>query len=338
VAYTVSAADATTATYTVTVTASTATAKALTHYSLAGVAGVIDEALKTISVNLPSGSVVTALKATFTHTGSSVNVSSTPQISGVTANDFSVPVVYAVVASDASIASYTVTVTASRSGPVPIALGLAGNYAIFAKTGIATAVASVITGDIGVGPGVTSTAITGFALNLPMSSPFSTSTQVSGEVYAHDYAAPTPADVTTASVDLGLAYDDAATRLNPDFTNSGAGELGGLTLAPGLYKWTTGVTLNTGNVTISGAATDIWIFQVAGNLDLATTRLVNLIGGAQASNIYWQVAGAVTLATSAKIEGVVLSKTTINLGSLATANGKLLAQTAVNLDQNTIAP
>jgi hypothetical protein len=232
----------------------------------------------------------------------------------------------------------TEAIPGAGAGPAPVALGLVGNYAIFANTGIATVTASAITGDIGVGPGVTSTAITGFALNLPVASSFSTTPQVSGKVYAHDYAVPTPTDVTTASVAMGLAYNDAAARLNPDFTNLSTGNLSGLTLAPGLYKWTTGVTFPTGDLTLNGGANDVWIFQVAGTLDLASSRQVNLTGGAKPSNIFWQVAGAVTLGTTAKIQGVVLGKTAITLGNLATANGKLLAQTAVNLDQNTIAP
>jgi hypothetical protein len=338
VAYIVSDANALTATYTVNVTLAPANSKTLTAFSISGVTATINEAAKTVSVTLPSGTVVSSLIATFTGTGTSVNIGSTPQISGATANNFTNPVVYKVVAADASIASYTVTVTVSGAGPAPLALGLAGNYAIFADTGISTIPSSVITGDIGVGPGVTSTAITGFTLNLPAASPFSTSTQVSGKVYAHDYAVPTPADVTTASVDLGFAYDDAATRLNPNFTNFGAGELGVQTLAPGLYKWTGNVTLNTGDVTINGAATDVWIFQISGTLDLAANRQVLLTGGATPANVFWQVAGAVTVGANAKIQGVVLSKTAITLGNLATVNGKLLAQTAVNLDQNTIAP
>jgi hypothetical protein len=338
VAYIVSDANALTATYTVNVTLAPANSKTLTAFSISGVTATINEAAKTVSVTLPSGTVVSSLIATFTGTGTSVNIGSTPQISGATANNFTNPVVYKVVAADASIASYTVTVTVSGAGPAPVALGLAGNYAIFADTGISTIPASIITGDIGVGPGVTSTAITGFALNLLASSPFSTSTQVIGRVYAFDYAAPTPTNVTIASTNMGSAYSDAATRPTPDHTELFVGDLSGQTLTPGLYKWTTAVTLPSGNVTLNGAANDVWIFQISQTLDLAANSQVLLTGGATPANVFWQVAGAVTVGANAKIQGVVLSKTAITLGNSATVNGKLLAQTAVNLNKNTIAP
>ncbi len=229
---------------------------------------------------------------------------------------------------------------ADGAGPERVSLGLAGNYAIFANTGIDNAtVPADITGHMGAGPGVTSTAITGFALVLPLNGAFSTSTQVTGNVYAFDYAPPTPTNVTTASNDMGTAYTDAATRLLPDFLDLGAGNIGGLTLAPGLYKWGTGVTLPFGtNVTISGGPNDVWIFQIDGVLTTAAATSVFLSGGARAKNIFWQVAGtSVTLGANSTFEGVVLAQNAINLGNQALVNGRLLAQTAVNLDQNTVA-
>lgn len=339
VSYVVTAADASTATYVVTVSVASTTAKAITAFSLAGVAGTINEAGKTIAVALPSGTNVTALVATFTTTGASVHVGATAQVSGATANNFTSPVSYIVTAADASTATYVVTATVAAAGPAPVVLGMAGNYAIFTDTGISNATfPAAITGDMGVGPGVTSTAITGFALVLPAASPFSTSTQVTGNVYAFDYAAPTPTDVTTASNDMGFAYDDAAGRLLPDFTDLFVGgNIGGQTLAPGLYRWNSAVTVPFGtNVTFAGGPNDVWIIQVTGTLDLAANTQVLLTGGALPKNIFWQVAGAVTLGASSHLEGVVLAKTAITLGSLATANSRLLAQTRVNLDQNTV--
>ena len=113
VAYTVTAANGSTATYTVTVTVSSVTAKAITAFSLAGVAGTIDEAAKTIAVNVPSGTNVTALPATFGTTGTSVKVGATAQTSGTTTNNFTAPVIYTVTAADASTATYTVTAAVS---------------------------------------------------------------------------------------------------------------------------------------------------------------------------------------------------------------------------------
>ena len=116
VVYTVSAVDATTQDYTVTVTVALSSAKAITAFSLAGVAGTINETGKTIAVTMPSGTSVTALVATFTTTGASVKVGSTVQISGTTANNFTSPVIYTVTAADATTQGYTITVTVPR-GP-----------------------------------------------------------------------------------------------------------------------------------------------------------------------------------------------------------------------------
>ncbi len=231
-------------------------------------------------------------------------------------------------------------VATAHLGPNRVNLKSAGNFTIFALTGIDNATfPAAITGDIGVGPGVTSTAITGFALILPTAGAFSTSAQVTGRVYAFDYAPPTPTKVTTASTDMGDAYSDAAGRVLPDFLDLGAGNIGGLTLAPGLYKWGSGVTLPFGtNVTLAGGPNDVWIFQISGTLTTAASTSVFLTGGAKAKNVFWQVAGSsVTLGANATFEGVVLAQVAINLGNQALVNGRLLAQAAVNLDQNVVA-
>jgi len=224
------------------------------------------------------------------------------------------------------------------SGQACVSLGTAGNYAIFANTGIHTdANASVITGNIGVGPGVTSTAITGFALNLPAGSAFSTSAQVSGKVYAFDYALPTPTDVNTASLDMGAAYTDAAGKtagVGP-FLDTGGGTLTDRTLVAGVYTWGTAVTIPT-DLTLSGSATDVWVFQVAGTLDMAAAKSVLLIGGALPKNIFWQVSDAVTIGAGTHFEGIILGQTSVTFGNAASINGRLLAQTAVTLDATTV--
>ena len=219
-------------------------------------------------------------------------------------------------------------------GPAPVVLGVAGNFAILSKSGISTVPNSVVTGDIGVSP-IDRTAITGFSESMDASNIFSTSAQVIGVLYAADYAPPTPTNMTTAVSDMESAYVDAAGRTLPDATELGAGEIGGLTIVPGLYKWGTDVLIST-NVTLSGGANDRWIFQIAGGLTMASARSVVLAGGASAKNIVWQVFGSVAIGTTSHFEGVVLCETDINLGTGASVNGRLLAQTAVNLDQNTV--
>ena len=138
----------------------------------------------------------------------------------------------------------------------------------------------------------------------------------------------------TATNDVNTAYLDASGRPNPDFLNLNAGAIGGLTLAPGLYKWTTGVTAST-DVTISGAATDVWIFQIAGVLSIANAKKVILVG-ALAKNIFWQVAGGAVVGTGGHFEGILLSKTTGVLQTGASMNGRILAQTAVTLQKATL--
>ncbi len=193
---------------------------------------------------------------------------------------------------------------------------------------------SVITGDIGVSP-IDSTALTGFSLTVDASEEFATSTQVIGQVLAPDYASPTPANLTAAVGAMETAYTDAAGRTTPDHTELGAGEIGGLTLAPGLYKWGTGVTIST-DVTLAGGAEDVWIFQIDGDITQASDVRVNLSGDAQSENIFWQTFGQVSIGTNAHLEGIVLCQTGIVLETGASVNGRLLAQTAVTLDQNAV--
>jgi Ice-binding-like len=131
------------------------------------------------------------------------------------------------------------------------------------------------------------------------------------------------------------AYTDAAGSSNPDFLNLGAGNIGGKTLTPGLYKWTSAVVIPT-DVTISGGPNDIWIFQVSGTLIMSSAVNITLSGGAQAKNIFWQASGAVTFGTTSHFEGNKLGQTGINLQTGASINGRLLAQTAVTLQMNTV--
>ncbi len=218
--------------------------------------------------------------------------------------------------------------------PGAVDLGTAGNYTILAKTGITNVPTSAITGDMGVSP-VTHTAITGFSLVLDGGGQFSTSAQVTGDIFAADYAAPTPATLTQAVLDMQAAYTDASLR-PADFTNVGGGAIGGLTLTPGVYHWTTGVTIGT-SVTLSGGPTDVFILQVTGVLSMSSAQSVILSGGVLEKNVFWQVSGNVSIGATAHFEGIILCQTDIALVTGATMNGRLLAQTAVELDNNTIA-
>jgi len=215
-------------------------------------------------------------------------------------------------------------------------LGGAGAFVILTKSGITNVPTSTIIGNMGVSP-IAATAITGFALVANTTNTFSTSSQVTGKIYAANYASPTPANLTTAVSNMQTAYTNAAGRKLPDFTELYAGNISSKTLAPGLYKWSTGV-LATKNVTLKGSSTSVWIFQIAGNLTLGSGVKVLLSGGAQAKNIFWQVGGGagVELGTTSHMEGILLAKTAIHLRTGASLHGKALAQTAVTLDKNMV--
>jgi Ice-binding-like len=211
---------------------------------------------------------------------------------------------------------------------VKVYLGVAGKYVILSKSGITDVYPSAVTGDVGTSP------ITGAAIHL-------TCTEVTGTIYSVNAAGPLPCRVTNATRltnavgDMQTAYTDAKGRSNPNFLNLGAGNIGGLTLAPGLYKWTSAVIIPT-NITISGSPNAVWIFQVEGTLNMSSGVNITLAGGAQAKNIFWQASGAVTLGTTSHFEGNILGKTGINMKTGASINGRLLAQTAVTLQMNSV--
>ena len=228
----------------------------------------------------------------------------------------------------------TTTTTTTSAVQAAVPLGSAGNFVILAKSGISTTGTTSITGDIGVSP-IKESAITGFGLIKDASNQFSTSSLVTGKVYASDDAVPTPANMTTAVSDMETAYTNAAGRTLPTATELGAGNIAGMTLAPGRYKWGTGVTIPT-DVILSGGANDVWIFQIGQTLTVGNGVHINLSGGAQAKNIFWQVAGQTTFGTTCVFNGNILDQTAIVLNTGATLNGRALAQTAVTLDDSAV--
>jgi hypothetical protein len=232
------------------------------------------------------------------------------------------------------------TGTTVAAGPAPVILGTAGNYAILAKTGVATVPTSHVTGNVGVSP-VAATYLTGWSqtdVGAPITHSTSTQVVTPYQLHAADYTGgTTSADLTTAVLNMQAAYTDAAgrTATSAATTNVGAGTLTGLTLIPGVYEWGSNVTIPT-DLTLNGTATDVWIFNVSGTLDMAAAKNVILSGGASAKNIFWRVAGAVTIGTGTHFEGVVLGQTSITFMNLSSINGRLLAQTAVVLDATTV--
>lgn len=241
--------------------------------------------------------------------------------------------------SDAGVAlaaEYAWTFTGDQfggPGGAPVNLRTAGTYAVLAVDSI-VGTGAIVTGNLGISPAVASS-ITGFALMADLSTQFSTSLQVIGRVYAADYGAPTPTILSVAASDLRLAYAEAAGRTPTAPSEMGAGNIGGMALAPGVYRWSTGVSIPA-DITLIGGASDVWIFQITGTLNLEASRVVTLTGGALSKNVFWQVTGAVTLGAMARLEGIVLGAAAFTSGAGTTIHGRVLSQTAVTITGSSV--
>jgi hypothetical protein len=226
----------------------------------------------------------------------------------------------------------------------------AGNYAILTKSGISTVPDSVITGDIAVSP-IAATAITGFSLTMDSGNTFSTSSQLStGKAFAATYSSPIPAHLTSAVSAMEAAYTDAAGRVNSDGDriNLGGGILGGkfggaeTQLTPGVYTFGKDVIIGD-DITFEGTGTgegegesDIFIIQIAGKLTQTANINVILSNGALAKNVFWQVAQEVAVGAGAHLEGIILAKTSVLFETGSSLNGRVLSQTACDLQKATI--
>lgn len=212
-------------------------------------------------------------------------------------------------------------------GPAPVNLGQAANFAILAQSTITDVPTSPVTGDVGLSPG------TGAAILL-------TCPEVTGTIYSVDAAGPLPCRITdaarlTAAIgSKGTAYTDATGRA-PDYTELGAGNIGGLNLGPATYKWGTSLLIPT-DVTFTGGPNDVWILQIAQGLTVSPGVKIILAGGAQAKNIYWATFAAADIGTTVQFNGIILSQTSIAMKTGASINGRLFAGTAVTLAQNTV--
>lgn len=212
-------------------------------------------------------------------------------------------------------------------GPAPVDLGAAVNFVVLAESAITNVPTSVITGDVGLSPA------TGAGIGLSCA-------QVSGVIYDVNDTGPLPCTVadpfrlTAAIRSKSIAYIDANSRA-PDYTELGAGNIGGLTLGPATYKWGTGVVIPT-NVTLSGGPNDVWIFQIAQGLTVSSGVQVILAGGALPKNVFWATFAAADLGTTSKFKRVIISQTSITMKTGATTDGRLLAGTAINFDKNVV--
>jgi hypothetical protein len=217
-----------------------------------------------------------------------------------------------------------------------INLGGACHYAVLAKTGISTVPNSVIDGDIGVSP-IAESALTGFSLSMDSSKQFSTSTQVKGQCSAASYGAPVSVKLTAAVSAMEAAYTEGNNRAATYAPNLGGGTIGGKTLYSGVYKFTSSITIDT-DITLNaqGDPNAVFIITTTKALLLAAGKNVILAGDARADNIFWHVAGYVSLGANSHMEGNLLSYTKIDMLTGSSLTGRALAQTAVNLQMATI--
>ena len=318
--------DTTAPTVSSTVPADTATSVTTNGSLTATFSEVMDAAtITTTTFTLMQGS--TAVPGAVTYVGTVATFDPTSDLADSTLYTATVTTEVKDLAGNALAANKTWSFT-TAAGPIPVNLRTAGNFVILSKTGITNVPISVIVGDVGTSP-ITGAAITGLAC-----------AEVTGTIYTVNPAGPAcrvedASLLATAVSHMETAYDDAAGRLTPDFSELGSGDISGRTLLPGLYRWSSGVSMTT-DVHLDGGPNDVWIFQIAGGIAQAASAHIVLDGGALPKNIFWQTVGAVTLGTSAHMEGIVLSQTAITLGTGATVNGRLLTQTAVTLGANTV--
>jgi len=205
----------------------------------------------------------------------------------------------------------------ATAGEAPVPLGSAATFAVLAGAAVTSTGGTTVYGDLGAGPG---TAVDGFPPGT-----------VSGTLHAGDLVA------TQAEADLTTAYNAAAGRTLAFITV--AGNIGGQTLVPGLYKSMSSLAISSGDLTLDaqGDANAVFIFQMASTLTTTAGRQVILSGGARAANVYWQVGSSATLGTATIFKGTIMAQISITLQTGATLHGRALARIgSVTLDANAI--
>ena len=227
---------------------------------------------------------------------------------------------------DTAVAPTPIVIPLQTTVQATVDLRSTTGFVILAGSLVSNVPTSAITGDLGLSPAARSF-ITGFGL-----------TEVTGTIYAADDASPVPVMLTAAKGDLATAYNDAAGRTSADMVLL-AGNLGGLTLTPGLYKSSGSLEISSGDLTFDarGDANAVFIVQIASTLITTSGRQIILSGGAKASNIFWQVGTSATLGTTSVFKGTIMADQSISLNTGATIEGRLLARiAAITLAGNTI--
>lgn len=206
-------------------------------------------------------------------------------------------------------------------------LGIAKSFSVIAYVSIVSSQTSNIGGKVGLKPGVRS--LIGIGPSEVVGG--------SSDIYAGDDVGDAQNYLTMAREDLIAAYKDLAGRAtDKDKVEAYRGDLGGKILPPGTYRFSNGATIPT-DVTLEGNESDVWIFQVGGDMNLASGARMILSGGAQSKNIYWQASGRVILGSNSVAVGTIINQLTAELKPNAQVNGRILCKNGkVLLAQNTI--
>jgi hypothetical protein len=221
-------------------------------------------------------------------------------------------------ATPSSGTSTPVVIPTQTTSQAPIVLAGASNFAVLAGSGVTSTGATNITGDLGLSP---DSSVGGFPPGI-----------LNGTLHINDLIA------NQAKLDLTAAYNDAAGRTSTDIVTL-SGNIGGLTLTPGLYKSTSSLAISSGDVTFDakGNASAVFIIQIASAFTTTSGRKVILSGGALASNIFWQVGSSATFGTTSVLKGTFLAMQSISFNTGATLDGRALARTgAATMAGNTI--
>lgn len=211
--------------------------------------------------------------------------------------------------------SFTTGNMVAASGPTGVNLDCAAGFAVLAGSTVTNTGPTIVNGDLGLSPG---SAVTGFP---------------PGTVVGVQHVTDPTAD--NAKLCLTAAFIDAAGRTVAPISVSG--NIGGQTLAPGLYKSTSSLDISSGDLTLAGPADAVWIFQIASSLTTTSGRQIILSGGAQAKNVFWQVGTSATLGTTSVFQGTIMADQSITLNTGAVLNGRALTRiAAVSMASSTV--
>jgi hypothetical protein len=224
-----------------------------------------------------------------------------------------------------------------------VPLGTAADFVVLSKAGITNVVDSTIIGDMGVSP-IAAGSMTGFGLELNVDGAFATSTQVTGSIYAPEYTPPTDVKLTTAISDMLIAYNDGIARTATPGPFNGSdidkysslkgGAIGGLTLTPGVYTFTTDVTIATATeLTLDGGgdSNSVFIITTSKNVKQAADTKVILTNGAKPENVFWVVAQTFEVGARAEMKGILLVNTAVTFITSSKLIGRILSFTSVAL-------